>query len=145
MAARPPPQGGSQRAPPQLHNGGGQQRLTQQPAGRLAPDWNRDRSMTGRNYGRPPAGRGRSGPPIFGPNETRREWRQSNREDRQHGTGGSQRADQRTDGHAVEVHQTQRQVQLTQPEPNPEVAHKVKKHRPPFCFRCKCSGHTAEE
>jgi hypothetical protein len=145
MAARPPPQSGAQRAPPQLHNGGGQQRLTQQQAGRPAPEWNRGRSMTGRIYGRPPVGRGRPGPPIFGQNERRREWRQSNREDRQMGPGGTQRADQRTEGHAVEIHQNQRQVQINLPEPNPDVAQKVKKPRPPFCFRCKCSGHTAEE
>jgi hypothetical protein len=108
MAARPPPQSGSQRAPPQLHNGGGQQRQTQQQAGRSAPDWNRVRSMTGRNYGRPPVGRGRPGPMIFGQNERRREWRQSNHEERQIGSGGSQRTDQRTEGYATEVPQNQK-------------------------------------
>jgi hypothetical protein len=82
---------------------------------------------------------------IFGQNERRREWRQSNREERQIGSRGSQRTDQRTESHAAEVPQNQRQMQLNQPEPNPEVAQKVKKPRPPFCFRCKCSGHTAEE
>jgi hypothetical protein len=115
------------------------------------PDWDREKISSGTAYVRPLAGRGRPGLQLLNPPEQRKEWRQANHEwpygnhhIRGSTSGASHLTDHRADARPTEVVQQQQQAQHNQPE-NSATTQKVKKPRPPFCFRCKCSGHSADE